>query len=509
VRLIPQIIYGYEVSQDGTLDFSMEYGFFLSGTVSDPEDAPVFNADINVTDVATGEQVFTPGDQTDESGAYEVVVPGGIYDIDYRPQVGPPPYLACLRVENQNISDDVVIDVNVPYGVLLYGTVFDYNSQGVENVDVDAIDSSTGISVPLFRDHTDTLGAFATVLVADTYHLEFEPPSNRHLAAEKLYNYILNADSYVEVSLDSGMVVSGIVTFPDNSPMPDVKIEAVESSTQEKAFTPGNRTDQDGNYDITVKPNTYDLTYTPDPVYGYPDSTIYDVDIAGDMVIDVQFGELEPDTEPPTVTVISPDGGENWAVYSSQTVSWSASDNVGVLSVDIYYSVDGPNGTYLPISSGESNDGNYLWTVPATPTEDAWVKIVAFDAASNSGEDTSDGAFTIYLNPSECSYEPGDINHNGVPVELADVVSMIGIYRGTASPYYTCSCPPHGDNFAPEADPNGNCTASELSDVVTEIGAYRGTTTAIGCVDCPGQRRLAPDGSIGSPASTDAKNRTR
>jgi parallel beta-helix repeat protein len=99
---------------------------------------------------------------------------------------------------------------------------------------------------------------------------------------------------------------------------------------------------------------------------------------------------------------------------------------------------------------------------------------------------------TILLNAPLCDYIAGDCNHNGVPLELGDVVTMIGMYRGTAEPEYTCDCPPHGDTFAPEADPNGNCVALELGDVVTEIGAYRGTAEASGCADCPPSSRLLP-----------------
>ena len=89
--------------------------------------------------------------------------------------------------------------------------------------------------------------------------------------------------------------------------------------------------------------------------------------------------------------------------------------------------------------------------------------------------------------PASCEYVAGDCNHNGIPLELSDVVVMIGMYRGTQLPSYTCDCPPHGSDFAPEADVNGNCVAFELGDVVTEIAAYRGTNEASACIDCPGQ----------------------
>ena len=105
----------------------------------------------------------------------------------------------------------------------------------------------------------------------------------------------------------------------------------------------------------------------------------------------------------------------------------------------------------------------------------------------------------VTIGPS-CTYIPGDCDHNGTALELPDVMAMIGIYRGTVEPYYTCDCPPHGDIFAAEADPNGNCITLELADVVTEIGAYRGTAEAAGCPDCPGSLRLMPGAD--SPASS-------
>ena len=63
-------------------------------------------------------------------------------------------------------------------------------------------------------------------------------------------------------------------------------------------------------------------------------------------------------------------------------------------------------------------------------------------------------------------------------------------------PAYICNCDvyPPGDQFAATADPNGNCVPFELNDVVTEIGVFRGSITASGCPDCPGWFRFAPDG---------------
>ncbi len=98
----------------------------------------------------------------------------------------------------------------------------------------------------------------------------------------------------------------------------------------------------------------------------------------------------------------------------------------------------------------------------------------------------------LYFESNICVYLPGDCDHNGFPIELTDVLAMIGFYRGGIEPDYLCECSedPTVYNFAATADPNGNCAPNELLDVVTEIAAYRGTMTASGCPDCPGSEGI-------------------
>jgi hypothetical protein len=99
------------------------------------------------------------------------------------------------------------------------------------------------------------------------------------------------------------------------------------------------------------------------------------------------------------------------------------------------------------------------------------------------------GRDTLYF--PDCVYIPGDVNHNGAALEMADVLAMIANYRGTMEPFYNCTCgaDPPGPNFAATSDPNGNCVANELSDVVIEMAAYRGLAGVSGCPDCPGSGR--------------------
>ena len=96
------------------------------------------------------------------------------------------------------------------------------------------------------------------------------------------------------------------------------------------------------------------------------------------------------DTTAPSVAVQSPNGGDSLTTGNAHNIVWSASDNVGVAAVDLYYSSDG-GGTFTTIAQGEANDGSYAWTVPNAPTSTALVKVAARDAAGNQGWDVSDG----------------------------------------------------------------------------------------------------------------------
>jgi hypothetical protein len=101
------------------------------------------------------------------------------------------------------------------------------------------------------------------------------------------------------------------------------------------------------------------------------------------------------DGQPPTVTVTSPNGGETWKAGSTQSITWSAGDNVGVATIDIAWSSDGGATYPNAIATGIANGGSYAWTVPNAPTTTARVRVTAHDAAGNAGSDAGNGNMTI------------------------------------------------------------------------------------------------------------------
>lgn len=104
------------------------------------------------------------------------------------------------------------------------------------------------------------------------------------------------------------------------------------------------------------------------------------------------------DPEPPVVSLVSPNGLEAWTAQSLEVIQWTASDNVAVTAIDLFYR-DSEGGPWIQVARDLLNSGSFPWHVHNTPTSAARVRVVARDAAQNAGEDQSDGLFTIGNKP--------------------------------------------------------------------------------------------------------------
>jgi len=113
---------------------------------------------------------------------------------------------------------------------------------------------------------------------------------------------------------------------------------------------------------------------------------------------------IAADEVPPTVTVLSPNGGEVMGTGSWFAVTWDADDNVSVVGDSLFYSING-GATWELITTQTGNPESYNWHVPNTPSEECRIKVVVFDACQNCAEDISDGNFEIfYQEPPPVTY---------------------------------------------------------------------------------------------------------
>lgn len=99
---------------------------------------------------------------------------------------------------------------------------------------------------------------------------------------------------------------------------------------------------------------------------------------------------------PPSITVLSPNGGEVQDASATMTVRWSASDPDGIQYFDVEVSFDGVN--YSAVSGCTHLAGSARSCATSSPgpaTVRARVRVTAVDIFDAAAFDVSDGAFTI------------------------------------------------------------------------------------------------------------------
>lgn len=92
----------------------------------------------------------------------------------------------------------------------------------------------------------------------------------------------------------------------------------------------------------------------------------------------------------PTVTVTSPDGGENWCVGENYNITWTSQNFAD--NVKIRYSTNN-GGSWQTITASTPNDGTHPWTIPDSPSSNCLVEVS--DAIDGDPYDRSNSTFTI------------------------------------------------------------------------------------------------------------------
>ncbi|MBU1698528.1 MAG: PepSY domain-containing protein, partial [Candidatus Eisenbacteria bacterium] len=105
-------------------------------------------------------------------------------------------------------------------------------------------------------------------------------------------------------------------------------------------------------------------------------------------------GGAVSDTEPPEVTVVAPNGGEEINALSAYTITWTSSDNIAVTGTIVLLSTDGGS-TYPDTLATLAGETSFEWAVPDVDEPDCRIRVVCVDAESNEGSDISDADFRI------------------------------------------------------------------------------------------------------------------
>ncbi|MDP3057344.1 MAG: NosD domain-containing protein [bacterium] len=152
---------------------------------------------------------------------------------------------------------------------------------------------------------------------------------------------------------------------------------------------------------------------------------------------------LQPPIPPKQkLTVLSPNGGENWPVGSEQKIQWKfTGKQTTSVKIELQKSSSSLFTELIAIfvPTDYNGDGSYLWTIPATHETGTDYKIIVTSIENSKRTDTSDGYFTISAPaPPPTPTEPvHNVNKNTDYTSVqgaindANIGDEIDVYSGT------------------------------------------------------------------------------
>lgn len=138
-----------------------------------------------------------------------------------------------------------------------------------------------------------------------------------------------------------------------------------------------------------------------------------------------------------TITLVSPNGGENWLAGTTQTIRWTYSGSPGT-TVKIQLLKGGSVWQTLASSApiGSSGSGSYSWTILSYQSTGTDYKIKVTSTKSSSINDSSDNNFTITCHCTTPPFIATSVKHN-VLIILDNSNSMDEDFLGEAVGSYS------------------------------------------------------------------------
>ena len=258
-------------------------GWMITGRTIDDAGSPVASVNLDVIDPATGGVIYTNHDISDTQGNFNVVVPAGTYRITFTPPAAS--NLVPVKRENVSVTSDLSLgDVVLPHGLHLSGDVRTPDAFAVTGALVRVLDFSTGTEVLTANNKTDGSGHFDILVLAAGYNLRVEPVRGTPLLPRTVVGVSVATDRTVPpIVLESGVIASGGVEDFLGNKIRGVDLDFINAFSGVKQFTPHDNTDDNGNYTVTVRAGTYDVTFDPPSGSGLAAQRLTSVTMTGNL----------------------------------------------------------------------------------------------------------------------------------------------------------------------------------------------------------------------------------
>ena len=154
-------------------DVKLPAGAVVSGHIQRTNGTAVSGVDLDFRLAGKASDAFVLNDNTNSLGNFSCVVPIGTHTISICPR------LADLLVAQEFTGVSITTTTSLGTlvlagGVQLSGTVRNASGQPVGGVDVDVLDATTGVPLPLCNDNTNASGAYAVVVPLGTWDVRFQ-----------------------------------------------------------------------------------------------------------------------------------------------------------------------------------------------------------------------------------------------------------------------------------------------------------------------------------------------
>jgi hypothetical protein len=245
----------------GTL--TLTAGYSLTGRCVGSTGLPLASVNLDVIDLASGENLPLLGDNSNAFGQFTISVPQTAIEVqfDTTAVVGvlqAPKSLLLDLSANTNLGD-----IQFAAGFALTGKVVNSSGVGLVNVDVDVVDSNN-IKLYTPKDNSNSLGNFAVIVPAGLYDVELCPPFSSAFAglAVAAVN-VTGATNLGNLTLPPGLVLAGSVTTHTGSLQTSGDVDLFDASNGLPVYVCYDNIKADGTYALKAPAGTYKVQMEP------------------------------------------------------------------------------------------------------------------------------------------------------------------------------------------------------------------------------------------------------
>lgn len=260
---------GLLLGVDAPFHTAAAIGVRLSGRVTDVQGQPVPLTDLDFYYSGTRDKIDpTPrgvppqSDKSDIDGNYGLIVREDLYDLRFQPPAGRDD-LATIIVERVELAADTTVDVVLPRGFALTGTLRDDSGIPAPFVSIQVTDEISGVRMPTPGNQTALDGSYAVVVRPGRYGITFAPPDGSRLVPRTVRGFQLDAPRRLDATLIPGFFLDGFVVDDQERPLRGIDLDVDLLPAGERLRTRNDQTDDTGRYRILVPGGSVGITYNP------------------------------------------------------------------------------------------------------------------------------------------------------------------------------------------------------------------------------------------------------